>query len=81
MWWLLRVLIVGLAAGWLAGKIMNTGTDDWGKNLLIGIIGSFVGWLIGIVLGLHASNIIGSIILSVIGACLAMWIYGKYIKK
>ncbi|MEE3488823.1 MAG: GlsB/YeaQ/YmgE family stress response membrane protein [Bulleidia sp.] len=78
--WLIRVLIVGLVAGWLSAKLMGMDSSSWVSNLCLGLVGSFVGGLVGRLLGLGATNILGSIILSVIGAFLAVWIYKK-LKK
>ena len=65
----LLILIVGLAAGWLAGQIVQgTGFGLLG-DLLIGGVGAFVGnWLLpelGLYLG---AGIVGAIINATIGA-------------
>ena len=73
--------MVGLIAGWLANKVMGADSSNIWKNLFLGLVGSVVGGLVGSLIGLHSSNIIGSIILAVIGACLATWIYNKFIAK
>ena len=52
-----------------------------GKNLALGVVGSIVGSLVGALIGLQSTNLIGSIILAVIGACLAEWIYSRYLAK
>jgi uncharacterized membrane protein YeaQ/YmgE (transglycosylase-associated protein family) len=54
-------IIVGFVAGWI------TGTDDWGKRIIYGLLGSFVGGLLasllaGDGLALRPSGIIGSIV-------------------
>ncbi|MBQ1505453.1 MAG: GlsB/YeaQ/YmgE family stress response membrane protein [Erysipelotrichales bacterium] len=81
LWWLLCTILVGCAAGFLASKIMGLDSSNWVQNLVIGLVGSFVGGLIGWVIGLRATNLIGSVIISVIGACAALWAYNKYLKK
>jgi uncharacterized membrane protein YeaQ/YmgE (transglycosylase-associated protein family) len=58
-------IIVGFIAGWI------TGTEDWGKRILYGLLGSFVGGLLasliaGDGLALRPSGIIGSIVGAVI---------------
>lgn len=78
---IIRTLIVGLIAGWLANKLMHLDSSDMGKNLALGVVGSIVGSLIGSLLGLQSTNLIGSIILAVIGACLAEWFYSKYFSR
>ena len=54
-------IIVGFIAGWI------TGTEDWGKRILYGLLGSFVGGLLasliaGDGLNLGPSGLIGSIV-------------------
>jgi uncharacterized membrane protein YeaQ/YmgE (transglycosylase-associated protein family) len=58
-------IIVGFVAGWI------TGTEDWGKRILYGLLGSFVGGLLasliaGDGLALRPSGIIGSIVGAVV---------------
>lgn len=43
---LLTVLLVGLAAGWLAGQLTNSRLGALG-DMLVGLVGAFVGsWLL-----------------------------------
>jgi len=72
---LLTILLVGLAAGWLAGQIVQgTGFGLIG-DLVIGIIGAFIGeWLLpqlGLQLG---SGIVSAIVDATIGALLLLLI-------
>jgi len=61
-------LIVGLIAGWLAGKFMRGGGYGLIGDIIVGIIGAIVGgWLFGL-LGINAGGLIGSIIVAFIGA-------------
>lgn len=79
--WLIRTIFVGLIAGWLSSKLMDMDASNWVQNLCLGLVGSFVGSLFGMLFGLGATNVIGSIILSVIGAFIAVWIYKKVMNK
>ncbi len=81
MLWLLYTCIVGLAAGWIVSKLLGLNTNDWTKNLLIGVIGSFVGSLLAALIGLRSTNLFGSIILAVIGAFVALLLYNKFFRK
>ncbi len=79
MWLIYRVLI-GLVAGWLAGKVMRGGGYGVLVDIILGILGGIVGgWLFG-VLDLHAGGPIGSIIVSFVGAVILVWIARK-LKK
>jgi uncharacterized membrane protein YeaQ/YmgE (transglycosylase-associated protein family) len=76
IWWVL----VGLIAGWAAGKIMKGGGYGVGMDIVLGIIGAVVGgWLVG-VLGFQAGGFISTIIVAIIGAVFLIWIT-RLIKK
>jgi uncharacterized membrane protein YeaQ/YmgE (transglycosylase-associated protein family) len=67
---MIRVVIVGLIAGWLAGKLMRGYGYGAVADILLGLVGGIVGSLIFGVFGLHAYHAIGSITVSTIGAML-----------
>lgn len=73
-------LAIGALAGYLGSKIMGAGDQGLGKNILLGIVGGVVGGLLGKLIGLGATNLIGSILLSVVGACIVIWAYRKFVK-
>lgn len=76
IWW----IVVGLIAGWAAGKIMKGGGYGVAMDIVLGIIGAVVGgWLLGI-LGIHAGGFIGTIVVAIIGAIFLIWI-SRMIKK
>lgn len=69
-------ILVGLISGWLAGVLMKGGGYGIIGDLIVGLVGSFVG---GILFGLIASDagttgFLGSIVVSVIGACVFIFI-------
>ena len=74
---LLVILLVGLVAGWLAGKIVT----GWGfgliGNIAIGIVGALVGsWLfprLGVRVG---TGIVTQIVVATIGAILVLFVIG-----
>jgi uncharacterized membrane protein YeaQ/YmgE (transglycosylase-associated protein family) len=67
---MLWFLVVGIVAGFLAGKIMRGKGFGILGDLVVGIIGAMLGgWLFG-VLGIHAGGLIGSIITATVGAVL-----------
>lgn len=78
---LLYFLVVGLCAGYLSARLLGLDSSDIAKNLVIGIVGSIVGGFVGNLIGLRATGLIGSIILAVIGACLAVFVYSRFIRK
>ena len=76
------VILIGIAAGFLAGVIMKGGGFGWVINLLLGLAGALIGgWLLG-VLGISLGDgIIGSLIAAVIGAVLLIFIVSLFKKK
>ena len=72
---LIVILLVGLVAGWLAGKIMRGAGFGIIGDIIIGIIGAFVGdWLLPR-LSIHlGTGIISAIINATIGALLLLFI-------
>lgn len=73
-------IIVGLIAGWLAGKVMKGGGYGVIVDIILGILGAILGgWVFGL-LGLHAGGLIGSIIVAFVGAVILVWIT-RLLKK
>jgi uncharacterized membrane protein YeaQ/YmgE (transglycosylase-associated protein family) len=76
IWW----IIVGLIAGWAAGKIMKGGGYGTLMDIVLGIVGAIVGgFLLGLV-GVHAGGLIGTILVAILGAVFLIWI-SRMMKK
>jgi len=77
-------IILGLIAGFIASKIVNRTGSGLILDLVLGMIGAAVGGFIFSGLlgmpGITGLNI-WSIIVSVIGAIVVLWIYEKLIAK
>ena len=67
-------ILIGILAGYFAGKIMRGGGCGLLVNLLLGIIGGVLGGWVFALFGLAATGIIGSLITSDVGAILFLWI-------
>ena len=69
------ILLVGLVAGWLAGRIVDGGGFGLIGDIAVGIVGALIGsWLLP-QLGIHlASGIVSEIIVATIGAILLLLI-------
>ncbi len=73
---LIVILIIGLIAGWLAGKIMGGGGFGVIGDIIVGVIGAFIGgWLWGVL----ALPVLGpwwftAIVSAVIGACILLFL-------
>ena len=76
-------IILGLIAGWLAGLFVNKPTSGLFQNLALGVVGAVVGgFLAGAVFGTGVTGInIWSIIVSVIGAVVVVWVYNKFVAR
>ena len=72
---LLVILLVGLIAGWLAGRIVEGSGFGLVGDLAIGIVGAFIGdWLLPQV-GVHlGAGIVGVIINATVGAVVLLLI-------
>ena len=74
-------IIIGIAAGFLAGKIMRGGGFGVIINLILGIVGGVLGgWVFGL-FGIADSGIIGSLITATVGAILVLWIASLFNKR
>lgn len=66
---LLIIIVVGIVAGWLAGRVMEGGGFGLVGDLIVGLLGAFIGdWLLPR-LGIHLGvGIVALIINAFIGA-------------
>jgi uncharacterized membrane protein YeaQ/YmgE (transglycosylase-associated protein family) len=68
------LLIVGLIAGWLAGKIMKGSGYGLVGDLVVGILGAIVGgWVFGL-LGIAAWGLLGRILIALAGALILLYL-------
>jgi len=76
IWW----IIVGLIAGWAAGKIMKGGGYGVIADIILGVLGAIIGgWVVG-VLGFGGGGLIWSILVAILGAVILIWIT-RFFKK
>jgi len=76
IWW----VIVGLIAGWAAGKIMKGGGYGVIADIVLGILGAIIGgWVVGL-LGFGGGGLIWSILVAILGAVILIWIT-RFFKK
>ncbi len=81
MFFILWLIIVGLVAGWAAGRIMGTGGYGPLMDILLGIAGAIVGGFLLRLVGLYSSvGLISEIIVAIIGAVFLIWLSRK-LKK
>jgi uncharacterized membrane protein YeaQ/YmgE (transglycosylase-associated protein family) len=71
LWW----IIVGLIAGFLAGKVMKGGGFGVLMDIVIGMVGGIIGgWLFGMLGIFPGGGLIGSILVAFVGACILLWL-------
>lgn len=76
IWW----IIVGLIAGWAAGKIMKGGGYGVIADIILGVLGAVIGgWVVGL-LGFGGGGLIWSILVAILGAVILIWIT-RFFKK
>jgi uncharacterized membrane protein YeaQ/YmgE (transglycosylase-associated protein family) len=76
IWW----IVVGLIAGWAAGRIMKGGGYGMIADILLGIVGGVVGGKVVGFLGFGAGGMVWSILIAILGAVILIWIT-RLIKK
>ncbi len=64
----LYFILIGLAAGWLAGIIMKSPGGGLLRNLIVGTIGALLGGFLSQLVGIHASGLLGSLLVATAGA-------------
>jgi len=79
---LLVIIVVGLIAGWLAGKIVRGTGFGIVADLAIGIVGALIGgWLLPR-LGIHlGTGIVAAIASATVGAVVLLIILGLFRKR
>lgn len=72
---LLVIIVVGIVAGWLAGRVMEGGGFGMIGDLLVGLVGAFIGdWLLP-QLGIHlGTGLLALILNAFIGAVVLLLI-------
>jgi uncharacterized membrane protein YeaQ/YmgE (transglycosylase-associated protein family) len=65
---ILWFILIGIAAGWLAGQIMKGGGYGLLGDLIVGVIGSILGGVLFEAIGLSANGLVGSLITATVGA-------------
>ena len=76
----LTFILIGIAAGWLAGRIMKSGSSSLVTDLIVGVIGAILGGFLFSLLGLSANGMVGSLVTATVGA--SVLIAGlRFLKK
>jgi len=83
MFGLLAWIILGLVSGFIASKIMNKSGAGIFMDIILGIVGSVVGgWLMRIIGSYGVTGLdLRSIIVSVLGAVVVLWVFNKINRR
>jgi uncharacterized membrane protein YeaQ/YmgE (transglycosylase-associated protein family) len=69
---LLWFLLIGLCAGWLAGRFTQGKGFGIGGNLVIGVVGAVIGGFLLGVLGFAAVGLLAQLITATVGAIILL---------
>jgi uncharacterized membrane protein YeaQ/YmgE (transglycosylase-associated protein family) len=70
------VILVGLVAGWLTGKVMKGGGNGFVVDIILGIVGGLVGGFIARALGFSPTGgLIYTILIATAGAILLVFVF------
>jgi uncharacterized membrane protein YeaQ/YmgE (transglycosylase-associated protein family) len=72
--YLIWEIVIGILAGFLAGKIMRGRGYGVLIDLLLGLVGAVVGGFVFGLVGLHGTGLVGQLIIATAGAVLLIWL-------
>jgi len=74
----LFLIIIGVAAGFIASKVMKTELSLV-ETIAIGVLGAIIGGLVlrGLI---AAGSLIFGLVGAIVGACILIWLYQRYFK-
>ena len=73
-------IVIGIVAGWLAGKIMKGSGFGLIGDLVVGIIGGLLGGFLFGLLGISAGGLVGSLVTATVGAIVLLYLL-RLIKR
>ena len=74
-------LLIGLAAGWLAGQFTKGGGFGLVGNLIVGVIGAILGGFLFSLLGFATTSLLGSLVTATVGAIVLLFLIGIITRK
>ncbi len=77
---LVYFLLIGLAAGWLAGRLVKRRGSSWIEDLIIGVIGALIGGFLFGLLGVDTDGLLGSLISATIGSVILLYLL-RHIRR
>ncbi len=77
---ILWFLVIGIVAGWVAGRITKGRGFGLMGNLIVGVLGALLGGFLFNLVGLAAYGVLGSLITATVGAIVLLLLLG-FVKK
>jgi uncharacterized membrane protein YeaQ/YmgE (transglycosylase-associated protein family) len=74
MFYLVWVVLLGILAGWLAGKITKGRGFGLLGDLIVGVVGSLLGSFLFGLIGIMAYGLLGRLLISIVGAIILLWL-------
>jgi uncharacterized membrane protein YeaQ/YmgE (transglycosylase-associated protein family) len=73
-------LLIGMAAGWLAGQLVKGRGFGLVENLIIGVIGALIGGFVFGALNVNVGGLLGQLIAATVGAIILLYLL-KLIRR
>jgi len=73
-------LLIGMAAGWLAGRLVKGRGFGLVENLIIGVIGALIGGFVFGALNVNLGGLLGQLIAATVGAIILLYLL-KLIRR
>jgi uncharacterized membrane protein YeaQ/YmgE (transglycosylase-associated protein family) len=65
-------ILIGLCAGWLAGKLTKGSGFGVLGNMAVGVVGAVLGGFLFALLGLKSTSLLGSLVTATVGAVILL---------
>lgn len=73
---ILWFLLLGLAAGFIAGLMTKGSGFGWVGNLVVGVVGALIGGWVFPLLGFGLESLLAKLIAAVVGALILLFVLG-----
>jgi len=74
-------ILIGIAAGWLAGRITSGRAFGLIGDLIVGVIGAIIGGFLLSVLKITSAGLIGSLAMATLGAILLLLVIRQFYRR
>lgn len=71
-------ILIGITAGWLAGKLMKGSGFGLVMNLIVGVIGAVLGGFVLGLLNVTTAGLLGELVSATIGAMILIFLLGRF---